>query len=218
MTSGPDMQVLDRLMTASPVIPVLTLTDAGRAVVLAQTLVKAGLGVLEVTLRTDQALAAIRRIADEVPEAVVGAGTVVAAEDFDRVTEAGGQFAVSPGATSALYERARQLDLPFLPGVATAGEVMNGLDAGWRRFKLFPAAASGGIALLKSLYGPFPDVAFCPTGGIGPDDFREYLALPNVRCVGGSWMVPTDAVEGGDWARIEGLARACVEQKTTLTG
>lgn len=218
MTSSPDMQALDRLMTASPVIPVLTLNDAGQAAALAHTLVGAGLGVLEVTLRTDQALAAIRRIADEVPDAIVGGGTILAADDFDRVAEAGGQFAVSPGATAVLYERAGSIGLPFLPGAATAGEVMNGLDAGWRRFKLFPAGASGGIALLKSLYGPFPDVAFCPTGGIGPDDFREYLALPNVRCVGGSWMVPTEAVEGGDWARIEGLARACVEQKTTLTG
>lgn len=213
MTSSSDMQALDRLMTASPVIPVLTLHDAGRAVSLAQTLVSAGLGVLEVTLRTDQALDSIRRIADEVPDAIVGAGTILAAEDFDRVAEAGGQFAVSPGATAGLYERAGSVGLPFLPGVATAGEVMNGLDAGWRRFKLFPAAASGGIALLKSFYGPFPDVAFCPTGGIGPDDFRGYLGLPNVRCVGGSWMVPADAVEGGDWARIEKLARECVDKK-----
>lgn len=209
------MQVLDRLMTASPVIPVLTLDDAGRAVALAQTLVSGGLGVLEVTLRTERALAAIRRIADEVPEAIVGAGTITAADHLEQVAEAGGQFAISPGATASLYERARQLELPFLPGVATAGEVMDGLDAGWCRFKLFPAAASGGIALLKSLHGPFPDVAFCPTGGIGPDDFREYLALPNVRCVGGSWMVPAAAVEGGDWVRIEELARACAGQASS---
>lgn len=212
MSPAPGMQALDRLMAASPVIPVLTLHDAGQAVALARTLVNAGLGVLEVTLRTDAGLSAIRRIAREVPGARVGAGTVLVADDLDRVAEAGGQFAISPGATPSLYERARQLELPFLPGVVTAGEVMAGLDAGWSRFKLFPADASGGIALLKSFYGPFPDVAFCPTGGIGPDDFREYLALPNVSCVGGSWMVPADAVEGGDWARIESLARKCVAQ------
>lgn len=211
MTPTPDMQALDRLMTASPVIPVLTLRDQGRAVALAETLVRAGLGVLEIMLRSEAGLPAIRRIAREVPEARVGAGTVLAADDLDRVAEAGGQFAISPGATAALYERARKLDLPFLPGVATAGEVMAGLEAGWRRFKLFPAAASGGIALLKSLHGPFPEVVFCPTGGIGPDDFREYLALPNVPCVGGSWMVPAEALKSSDWARIERLARECVE-------
>lgn len=211
MSRAPDMGALDRLMDAAPVIPVLTLHDAGQAVPLASVLVEAGLTVLEITLRTDQALEAIRRIADEVPHAHVGAGTVMAPDDFDRVADAGGQFAISPGATAALYGRARELDLPFLPGVATAGEVLAGREAGWSRFKLFPAAACGGVGLLKSLHGPFPDVAFCPTGGIGPDDFREYLALPNVRCVGGSWMVPADAVEDGDWARIGRQARECVE-------
>lgn len=211
MSLGPDMEALDRVMAASPVIPVLTLNDAGRAVALAETLTRAGLRVLEITLRTDQALEAIRRIAEAVPDAIVGAGTAVTPGDLDRVLDAGARFAISPGATSSLYRRARELDLPFLPGVATAGEIMAGLDAGWRRFKLFPAAASGGIALLKSFQGPFPEVAFCPTGGIGPGDFRDYLALPNVRCVGGSWMVPAEAVEQGDWARIGKLARECAE-------
>ena len=153
-------------MGAAPVIPVLTLHDAGRAVALASTLVEAGLTVLEVTLRTDQALAAIRRIADEVPRAQVGAGTVLVPHDMDRAAEAGAGFAVSPGATRALYERARATGMPYLPGVATPGEILVGREAGWTRFKLFPAAAIGGIALLKSLEGPFPDVAFCPTGGI----------------------------------------------------
>lgn len=209
MSQAADRVSLDRLMSAATVIPVLTVHDAGQAVTLAETLVDAGLGVLEITLRTDQALDSIRRIAAEVPNAIVGAGTVLTGDELDRVAEAGAQFAISPGATQGLYQRASSSGLPFLPGVATAGEVMAGLDAGWRRFKLFPAAASGGIGLLKSLYGPFPDVAFCPTGGIGSKDFRDYLALPNVRCVGGSWMVPADAVKNGDWASIEALAREC---------
>lgn len=210
MSGTPDMRVLDRLLGKAPVIPVLTLHDAGQAVALAATLVEAGLTVLEITLRTEQALPAIRRIADEVPLAQVGAGTVLSPDDFDRVADAGAQFAISPGASAALYQRAKRLDLPYLPGVATPSEVLAGLEAGWTRFKLFPAAPSGGIALLKSLHGPFPDVAFCPTGGIGPNDLRDYLALPNVRCVGGSWMVPEDAVKRGDWVRIEALARDCV--------
>jgi len=189
---------------------VLTIEDAGQAVPLAETLTRAGLGVLEITLRTDQALTAIRRIAEEVPEAVVGAGTVVGPDDLDRVREAGGRFAIAPGATPALYERAAAIELPFLPGVATASEILAGLEAGWRRFKLFPAAASGGIGLLKSFYGPFPDVRFCPTGGIGPDDFTEYLALPNVPCVGGSWMVPADRLAASDWPAIEARAGDCV--------
>jgi 2-dehydro-3-deoxyphosphogluconate aldolase/(4S)-4-hydroxy-2-oxoglutarate aldolase len=210
MNPTPDMQPLDALMNAGPVIPVLTIEDAGQAVPLAETLTRAGLGVLEITLRTDQALTAIRRIADEVPDALVGAGTVVGADDLDRVRQAGGRFAIAPGATRALYERAAAIELPFLPGVATASEILAGLEAGWRRFKLFPAAASGGIALLKSFYGPFPDVRFCPTGGIGPDDFTEYLALPNVPCVGGSWMVPADRLAASDWPSIEARARDCV--------
>lgn len=210
MTSMPDMRTLDRLMGTAPVIPVLTVSDAGQAVPLAATLVEAGLTVLEITLRTEQALTAIQRISEEVPQAQVGAGTALTPDDLDRVADAGARFAISPGATASLYARARQLRLPFLPGVTTAGEIMAGREAGWNRFKFFPAAASGGIAVLKSLYGPFPDVAFCPTGGIGSDDFRDYLALPNVRCVGGSWMVPGDAVRDGDWARIEALARECV--------
>ncbi|MFU8765141.1 MAG: bifunctional 4-hydroxy-2-oxoglutarate aldolase/2-dehydro-3-deoxy-phosphogluconate aldolase [Haliea sp.] len=209
MSGVPDMQKLDYLMGAAPVIPVLTVDDAGKAVPLAATLVSAGLTVLEITLRTPMALEIIRRIAAEVPQACVGAGTVLCADDLDRVADAGARFAISPGATSALYERARTLDLPFLPGVATAGEILAGREAGWYRFKLFPAAASGGIKLLKSLHGPLPDVSFCPTGGIGPGDFRDYLALPNVPCVGGSWMVPTQALHATDWPHIGQLARDC---------
>jgi 2-dehydro-3-deoxyphosphogluconate aldolase / (4S)-4-hydroxy-2-oxoglutarate aldolase len=211
MNSMPDMRTLDHLMGAAPVIPVLTVPDAGQVVALASTLVDAGLTVLEITLRTEQALTAIRRISEEVPQAQVGAGTVLSPDDLDRVADAGARFAISPGATAGLYDRARRLGLPFLPGVATAGEIMAGREAGWTRFKFFPAAAMGGISTLESLYGPFPDVAFCPTGGIGSTDFREYLALPNVRCVGGSWMVPMDAVTGSDWARIGALARECAE-------
>ncbi len=210
MNGSPDMQPLDHLMGAAPVIPVLTIDDVAKAVPLASTLVAAGLTVLEITLRTPTALESIRRIAMEVPEAHVGAGTVLCADDLSRVADAGARFAISPGATPALYQRANALDLPFLPGVATASEVLAGREAGWNRFKLFPAAASGGIALLKSFHGPLPDVSFCPTGGIGADDFRDYLALPNVRCVGGSWMVPAEALQAADWSRIGQLARDCL--------
>ncbi|OAB60315.1 keto-deoxy-phosphogluconate aldolase [Leptolyngbya valderiana BDU 20041] len=211
MTDAPDLALLDRLMTRAPVIPVLTLDDPGRAVDLARTLVDAGLDVLEVTLRTDQALAAIRRIADEVPEALVGAGTCIAPSDLDRVADAGGQFAISPGLTPPLCERALGIGLPLLPGVATASEVMTGLALGWERFKLFPAKACGGVALLRSFSGPFPGVCFCPTGGIGAQDFRDFLALPNVTCVGGSWMVPADRLAASDWVSIGRLARACLD-------
>jgi 2-dehydro-3-deoxyphosphogluconate aldolase/(4S)-4-hydroxy-2-oxoglutarate aldolase len=196
------------LMRIGPVIPVLTIAQASDAVPLARALLAGGVRVLEVTLRTPEALAAIAAIARDVPDADVGAGTVLNPSDVERAKSAGARFIVSPGLTEGLIEAAAMVGLPFLPGVATASELMRGLEAGLDHFKFFPAEASGGAAMLKSLHGPFPGCRFCPTGGITADNAAGYLALPNVVCVGGGWLAPTDIVASGHWARITGLARA----------
>lgn len=198
---------LDALLGRAPVLPVIVIDAIEQAVPLARALLAGGLPVLEITLRTPVALEAIRRIAGEVPGALPGAGTVLAAADFDAVTAAGGHFAVSPGATPALWAAAAASGLPWLPGVATASELMQGLERGQRHFKFFPAVASGGVAALRAFAGPFPQARFCPTGGIDATSAPGFLALPNVACVGGSWMLPKDAIAAGDWARIERLAR-----------
>ncbi|MCL3998694.1 bifunctional 4-hydroxy-2-oxoglutarate aldolase/2-dehydro-3-deoxy-phosphogluconate aldolase [Streptomyces lavenduligriseus] len=199
-----DPSVLD----LAPVLPVVVLADAADAVPLARALVDGGLPAIEVTLRTPAALEAIRAIAAEVPEAVVGAGTVVTPEQVGAVTAAGARFLVSPGWTEALLTAMRASGVPYLPGVSTASEVVALLERGVREMKFFPAQAAGGTAYLRSLAGPLPQARFCPTGGIGPATAPEYLALPNVGCVGGSWMVPAEAVAARDWDRIEELARA----------
>lgn len=191
-----------------PVIPVIVLQRLEDATPLARALVAGGVRVLEVTLRTPVALAAIERIVREVPEALVGAGTVRTAADAQAAAAAGCRFAVSPGYTDAVGLACRALGLPLLPGVATASEVMQAQDAGYGFLKFFPAGAAGGVPLLKALAGPFPDVSFCPTGGLTPANAPEYLALPNVPVCGGSWLTPADAVAAGDWARITALARA----------
>jgi 2-dehydro-3-deoxyphosphogluconate aldolase/(4S)-4-hydroxy-2-oxoglutarate aldolase len=198
----------DALMRLCPVIPVLTIERLQDAAPLAQALVAGGLTVLEVTLRTSVAIEAIALMAAAAPGAVVGAGTVLNAADYDRALAAGARFIVSPGLTDALVAAARANPLPFLPGVATAGEVMRGLDAGLNRFKFFPAETSGGAPALKALAGPFGECRFCPTGGIGAATAPDYLALPNVLCVGGAWVAPADAVRAGDWTRIAALATA----------
>jgi 2-dehydro-3-deoxyphosphogluconate aldolase/(4S)-4-hydroxy-2-oxoglutarate aldolase len=199
---------VDDLMTAGPVIPVLTIERAEDAVPLAGALVAGGLKALEVTLRTSGALEAIRLIAHEVPDAIVGAGTVLNAQDFDRALAAGARFVVSPGLTEPLIGAARDAHVAFLPGVATASEVMRGLDAGLSRFKFFPAESSGGPAALRALNGPFPACRFCPTGGVTAASAATYLALPNVLCVGGAWVAPAAAIESGDWPAVTALARA----------
>jgi 2-dehydro-3-deoxyphosphogluconate aldolase/(4S)-4-hydroxy-2-oxoglutarate aldolase len=199
------LQRVDVILRAAPVVPVLAIDDPDDAVPLARALVDAGLPVLEVTLRTPVALDAIRRMR-EVPGAIVGAGTVLNAHDLAAVEAAGAAFAISPGATDALYAAARTATIPFLPGIATASELMRGLEHGWTRFKFFPAEASGGIAALKGFSGPFPQVKFCPTGGIDATKAPAYRALANVLTVGGSWMVPGDALKAKDWARIAMLA------------
>ena len=195
------------LAAQGPVIPVIVLERVEHAVPLAEALLAGGVRVLEVTLRTGAALRCIEAIARALPQALVGAGTVRSAADARAAREAGARFAVSPGYTRAVGEACRGLGLPLLPGVATASEVMAAQDEGYRLLKLFPATAVGGVPLLKALAGPFPDVSFCPTGGITPQSAPQFLALPNVPVCGGSWLTPADALRDGDWARITGLAR-----------
>jgi 2-dehydro-3-deoxyphosphogluconate aldolase/(4S)-4-hydroxy-2-oxoglutarate aldolase len=201
---------LDPLSLADhgPVIPVIVLQRLADAVPLARALVAGGVRVLEVTLRTPAALDCIEAIAREVPDAIVGAGTVRSAADAQAARRAGARFAVSPGFTREVAQACRDAALPLLPGVATASEVMAANAEGFRFLKFFPATAAGGIPMLKALAGPFPDVVFCPTGGITPQTAPDFLALPNVAVCGGSWLTPADAVDAGDWARITALANA----------
>lgn len=195
------------VMRDAPVIPVIVLHDVRHAVPMARALVEGGICMLEVTLRTPQALDCMRAIASEVPEAVVGAGTVRSAADAEAAARAGARFAVSPGFTPAVGRACRDQGLPLLPGVATGSEIMLAQEEGHAALKFFPALQAGGAAMLKAWSGPFGDVVFCPTGGISPGNAAEFLALPNVACVGGSWLVPGDALAQGDWARITRLAR-----------
>ncbi|MEG3157793.1 bifunctional 4-hydroxy-2-oxoglutarate aldolase/2-dehydro-3-deoxy-phosphogluconate aldolase [Lysobacter zhanggongensis] len=204
---------IDAILTRAPVLPVLAIERLDDAVPLARALVDGGLPVLEVTLRTPAALAAITRIAAEVDGAVVGAGTVLSPVDLDAVAAAGAAFAISPGATEALYTAAEGQPMPWIPAISTASELMRGLDHGHRRFKFFPAEAAGGVAALNAFAGPFPQARFCPTGGIDATSALRYRTLPNVMTVGGSWMVPREAIEARDWQRITALARAsCATQ------
>lgn len=198
---------VEDILRQAPVVPVLAVAEIDDAVPLAETLVAAGLPVLEITLRTPVALEVIRRMRD-VPGAIVGAGTVLTSDDLTAVEAAGAAFAISPGGTDALYAAARGADIPLLPGIVTASELMRGLEHGYSRFKFFPAESSGGVAALKAFAGPFARVKFCPTGGIDAAKAPSYLALPNVITLGGSWMVPNDALAAKDWARIGELARA----------
>lgn len=195
-----------QLATHGPVIPVIVVDRVEDAVPLARALVAGGVKVLEVTLRTPAALAAISAMVREVPEAIVGAGTVRTAADARAARDAGAAFAVSPGYTTALGAACRDIGLPLLPGVATASEVMAAQDDGLSFLKFFPAVAAGGVPMLKSLAGPFPDVVFCPTGGITLDSAPQFLGLPNVAVCGGSWLTPADALRAGDWDRVRRLA------------
>lgn len=202
------------IFATSPIIPVVTIVDVAHAVPLAQALVRGGIRVIEVTLRTPVAVDAIKAIAAAVPEILLGVGTVLTAADFDRAARAGATFAISPGATPALLAAAKSASIPFLPGVATPSEVMQAVEAGFDHLKFFPAAVFGGTETLKAFAGPFPAVRFCPTGGVSAESAARYLALPNVVCVGGSWLTPSAAVAAGDWAQVEQLARDAV---ATLT-
>jgi 2-dehydro-3-deoxyphosphogluconate aldolase/(4S)-4-hydroxy-2-oxoglutarate aldolase len=196
-----------QVMQDAPVIPVIVLNDVAHAVSMARALVDGGIRMLEVTLRTPQALACIEAIAKALPEAIVGAGTLRSKADAQAAANAGARFAVSPGYTSALGAACRDLGLPLLPGVSTGGEIMAAQEDGFTALKFFPAMQAGGSAMLKAWSGPFYDVKFCPTGGINLQNARDFLALPNVLCVGGSWLVPADALAQGDWGRITDLAR-----------
>jgi 2-dehydro-3-deoxyphosphogluconate aldolase/(4S)-4-hydroxy-2-oxoglutarate aldolase len=199
---------VDALLAPAPVLPVLTIDALEQAVPLARTLVDAGLPVLEITLRSAVALAAIARIVAEVPGAIVGAGTVLGAADLRAAAAAGARFAIAPGASAALYAAADDAPIPLLPAIATASELMAGLEPGHRRFKFFPAVPAGGIGALRAFAGPFPQVRFCPTGGIDAGSAPAFLALANVITVGGSWMVPAAALAARDWPAIAALAVA----------
>ncbi|TXI48235.1 MAG: bifunctional 4-hydroxy-2-oxoglutarate aldolase/2-dehydro-3-deoxy-phosphogluconate aldolase [Lysobacter sp.] len=202
-------QRIDAVLRQAPVVPVLAVSDLDDAIPLAETLVAAGLPVLEITLRTPVALDVIRRMRT-VPGAIVGAGTVLTRADLFAVQDAGASFAISPGGTDALYAAAKDASIPLLPGIATASELMRGLEHGYNRFKFFPAESSGGIAALKAFAGPFAHVKFCPTGGIDAAKAPSYLALPNVMTVGGSWMVPSEALRRRDWRQVEDISRRAV--------
>ncbi|MEW4517932.1 bifunctional 4-hydroxy-2-oxoglutarate aldolase/2-dehydro-3-deoxy-phosphogluconate aldolase [Proteus vulgaris] len=200
----------ESVLKSGPVVPVIVINHIDEAVPVAKALVAGGVRVLEVTLRTDCAIDAIRRIAKEVPEAIVGAGTVINPQQLAQVTEAGAQFAISPGLTDALLKAAVAGNIPLIPGISTVSELMLGMSYGLNEFKFFPAEANGGVKALKAIAGPFSKVRFCPTGSISPDNYRNYLALESVLCIGGSWLVPNDAVKAGDFQRITELAKEAV--------
>ena len=204
---GDKTQALISILKLQPVVPVLVIKDLAHAVPLARALVAGGLKAIEITLRTPVALEAIRAVADEVDGAVPGAGTVLNARQYHQAVEAGSQFIVSPGTTQELLDVARKSPVPMLPGAATPSEVMALREEGYEVLKFFPAEQAGGAAYLKSLSSPLAGTLFCPTGGITPDNARDYLTLPNVICVGGSWVAPSALVEAGDWDGITDLAR-----------
>jgi 2-dehydro-3-deoxyphosphogluconate aldolase/(4S)-4-hydroxy-2-oxoglutarate aldolase len=197
------------LKQSKPVIPVLVIEELNQAVPLAKALVAGGVRLLEVTMRTPVALAAIEKIAKEVPDAIIGVGTVTQAVHVQQAYDAGAQFALSPGISESLVQKAADLALPFMPGVMTPSDVIQGLEFGLNEFKFYPAEQAGGVVMLKALAGPFKDVRFCPTGGVSAHNFQSYLALNNVLAVGGSWLCPKDLLAKQDWAGIEQLAKQC---------
>lgn len=193
-----------------PVVPVLVIEKLEDALPIANALLAGGINVLEVTLRTEAALDVISIIAKELPEAYIGAGTVTNKNQLQAVTNAGAKFAISPGLTADLLAAGKAGSIPLIPGVSNISDLMKANDAGYDHLKFFPAEAAGGVKALKSIAGPFPNTVFCPTGGISVANYKEYLALPNVKCVGGSWLAPTDAIENKEWQVITDLARAAV--------
>jgi 2-dehydro-3-deoxyphosphogluconate aldolase/(4S)-4-hydroxy-2-oxoglutarate aldolase len=204
------MSLLVKLLARSPVLPVVTIDDARSATPLAQALLRGGITAIEVTLRTEAGLESIAQIAKQVPDMLVGAGTVLSPKDLLACAAAGAAFAVSPGATSQLLTAAKSSSIPLLPGISTTSDIMQGLEHGIEFFKFFPAATSGGVAALQAFAGPFARLRFCPTGGINLSSAPSYLALKNVVCIGGSWITPTAAIQKNDWDAIERLAREAV--------
>ncbi len=202
------------IMHASPVIPVIAIDDPEHAVPLARALVAGGIRVLEITLRTPHGLEAIRTVAREVPDAIVGVGTLTRPEEFVAARDAGAVFGVSPGLTASLAMASRASGLPLLPGVMTPSEVMVAREAGFAQVKLFPAVPAGGIGMLNAMAGPLGDIMFCPTGGVSPQNAAQFLACPNVICVGGSWLSPRDLVQAGNWDAITRLAQEASQLKT----
>ena len=198
------------ILRQGPVVPVMVVQKLAQAVPLARALVAGGIRVLEITLRTPVSVAAIGAISREVPGAIVGAGTVTSGEELETVAAAGAVFAISPGLTTELLDAANKGPIPLIPGIATISELMTGRTRGYDHFKFFPAEAAGGVRMVQAIAGPFPRITFCPTGGITSANYREYLALDNVACVGGSWVAPQGAMEKGDWERITALAREAV--------
>lgn len=207
------MKTTLEIMRASPVIPVIAIDKFEHAVPLARALVAGGIRVLEITLRTEHGLPAIRAIAESVPDAIVGVGTLTSPEEFTASRDAGAVFGVSPGLTPALIEAAKRSGLPLLPGVMTPSEVMAAREAGFRQLKLFPAVPAGGVGMLNGIAGPLADVSFCPTGGITQETAPQFLACKNVVCVGGSWLTPKAAIEAGDWDKITEIAKAAAALK-----
>ena len=198
------------VLNAGPVMPVMVIKNLEDAVPLAKALVAGGIKVLEITLRTPIALEAIRLISQEVKEAIVGVGTITTPEQLKAAEAAGAVFAISPGLTPALLKAAKEGNIALIPGISTLSELMVGMEAGLDHFKFFPAEAAGGIPMLKSIAGPIPQVTFCPTGGISPENYNAYLSLNNVACVGGSWLVPEDAVKEKNWAKVTELAKLAI--------
>ncbi|KJZ18078.1 MULTISPECIES: bifunctional 4-hydroxy-2-oxoglutarate aldolase/2-dehydro-3-deoxy-phosphogluconate aldolase [Halomonas] len=203
---------LDSICLKAEVIPVIVIDRIEDAVPMGRALVEGGLSVLEVTLRTDCAIEAIARLKKELPQASIAAGTVLTPAQYRQVEQAGADFVVTPGATEALYRYGVESPVPMLPGVATISELMTGWQYGYRRFKFFPAEASGGVKALKAFAGPIGEARFCPTGGINLGNASEYLALPNVMCVGGSWLTPKSLVDAGDWDAIRALAKEAADR------
>lgn len=201
------IQQIDAFAQRARILPVITIDRESDILPMADALAAGGITVLEVTLRTALGLTAIRQLSEQRPELCVGAGTILDPETFRQAEEAGARFIVTPGCTDELLRHAMNRPVPLLPGVATASDIMAAYRYGLRRFKLFPAKVCGGVEALKAFAGPFPDVRFCPTGGVGPDNLNDYYQLPNVMCVGGSWMLPKAAVDSGDWATVERLSR-----------
>lgn len=205
---------IERILRLSPVMPVVVIEEAEVAPDLARAFIRGGLRVIEVTLRTPAALRAIEAIARDVPEIAVGAGTVLSVDDLRTAANAGATFAISPGSTAALLAAGASGSIPYLPAVATASELMQGIASGYHCFKFFPAGPAGGTAMLKAFAGPFPQARFCPTGGITQDSVRSYLDLPNVLCAGGSWLSPAEAIAARDWNRIAALASKAAASRT----
>ncbi|WP_339723421.1 bifunctional 4-hydroxy-2-oxoglutarate aldolase/2-dehydro-3-deoxy-phosphogluconate aldolase [uncultured Paraglaciecola sp.] len=200
----------EEIFSQGPVVPVLVIKDVAHAVPLAKALIAGGIRVLEVTLRTDAALEVIAKIAKEVPEAIIGAGTVTNRAQLQQVIDAGAKFAISPGLTTDLLKAGNEGSIALIPGISSISELMTAVDHGYTHLKFFPAEASGGVKALKAIGGPFPDIKFCPTGGISPSNYNDYLALPSVRCAGGSWLAPEEAMINGDWDKITELAKQAV--------